>query len=377
MDTLISIVSFIVILGSLVLIHEIGHFIAAKLSGVLVEEFAIGMGPKLFSYKKGETIYKINLLPIGGYVKMLGEESHSSNPRSFSMQPIRKRLFIVTGGVIMNVVLAGIAYFIFLALNSFTLIMPVLGNYDFKFTKEEPAVIIDFVANNSPAEESGIEPGDMILAIDEISISSIEQLSEYIQEKKGTEVTLSVVNYLGGDTRDISLVPRKDPPEGEGSIGISMTEAVKISYEGINRIFSGLEHSFNMLSYTLVIFKDLIIQSFKTRDISYISETVSGPVGVYVVTDAVIKTSGLIGLLDIAGLMSTSLAFMNILPFPALDGGHVAILILEKVRGKKMNPNVENWLSAGGFFLLMAFMLVISVKDLIQYGVLDWLMFWK
>lgn len=377
MSTLISILSFIIVLGGLVLIHELGHFLAAKISGVLVEEFAIGMGPKIFSVKKGETIYSLNLFPIGGFVRMLGEESESKDRRSFGMQPIRKRLFIVTGGVIMNVVLAGLAYFIFLAINSFTLIVPIMANYQFKFAKENTVIVVGSVAENSPASESGILSNDVLWKIDNQSFSSTQEFGDYIQSHKGETVNLQITDIDGKNSRKVSLIPRVNPPEGEGAIGISMTEARSISYEGVNKIFAGFEHSYNMMSYTIVIFKDLIISAIKTKDFSYVSETVSGPVGVYVVTDVVVKAAGIVGLLDIVGLMSTSLAFMNILPFPALDGGHVVILLLEKVRGKKLNPKIENWLSAGGFFLLMAFMLIVSIKDIVQYGVLDWLIFWK
>ncbi len=335
------------------------------------------MGPNIFAFKKGETTYSIKLLPIGGYVKMLGEEESSDDPRSFNKQPIRERIFIVTAGVIMNIIVAGAAYFVFLAVNSFSLIIPLMGEYQFKFAETQNVVVVDFVAENSPAAESGLKPGEVIIAVDGNLTTSMEDLGSYIQERKGSEVVLTVVDFYGDGEHLVTLVPRVNPPEGEGAVGIAMAEAMKISYTGINKIFSGFEHSFNMTGYTLVIFKDLIKSAIKTGDITYVSDTVSGPVGVFVVTDMVVRTAGLVGLLDIVGLMSSSLAFMNLLPFPALDGGHVVLLLLEKARGKRLNPKIESWLTATGFFVLMGFMLLISIKDLFQYGVFDWLIFWK
>ena len=377
MSILISLLSFILVLGGLVLIHEFGHFIIAKLCDVYVEEFAIGMGPKLFSFRKGETLYRINLFPIGGYVKMLGEQDDSQDPRSFNRQSILKRMLIVTGGVMMNILLAGVAYFILLSISSFTLIIPQIVDYQFKFAQSQNVIFVDYVAENSPAFEVGLEPGDVILSVNQREITSMEEFKQLVNQNAGEEIVLSVIDYSGDNERTIELTPRINPPENEGPIGISMVEAVKITYTGIHKIFSGFEHSFNMIAYTLVILKDLINRSFATGDISYVSDTISGPVGVYVVTDMVIKTAGLVGLLDIIALMSSSLAFMNLLPFPALDGGHVVLLLLEKIRGKRLNSTVESWLTATGFIVLMGFMLLITVKDLFQFGFWDWIIFWN
>lgn len=379
MDTLLSLTAFIIILGGMVFIHELGHFLAAKLCGVFVEEFALGMGPKIFSRKRGETLYRINLFPIGGYVKMLGEEESSDDPRSFSMQPIWQRSIIVSAGVIMNIILAGIVYLAFLAVNSFNLIIPLYSDYRFLFAETEPAIVVNYVAPDSPADLAGLEIGDLIKTVDDIAIISSEEFRDYVFAHGGEEVNLVVEEVYGDgkEDEDIVVTPRVDPAEGEGAVGVILLEAVKISYTGADRVLSGFQHSINMIGYTIALFKDLVVSAIETRDIRYVSDNVSGPVGVYVATDMVLQSAGIVGLLDMAGLMSSSLAFMNLLPFPALDGGHLVLLFLEKVRGKKLNPKIEYWLTAGGFFLLMGFMLVISAKDLFQYGIVDKLMFWQ
>ena len=377
MSTVTSLLAFILILGGMVFFHELGHFVAAKLAGVFVEEFALGMGPKIYSLKKGETLYRINLLPIGGYVRMLGEEGDSNDPRSFGKQPVWQRAVIVSAGVVMNVFLAGIIYYIFLAINSFTLILPLFADYNFMFADVDPAIAINYVAPASPAEEAGLEVGHIINTIDGQKVPSSEYFRDYVLEHGGEEVTLMVGDAYGNGETKLIVTPRENPTEGEGAVGIILLEAVRISYTGMNKVFSGFEHSANMIGYTLVLFNDLIVSAIQTGDIRYVSDNVSGPVGVYVATDMVIQSAGIVGLLDMAGLMSSSLAFMNILPFPALDGGHLILLALERIRGRKLNPKIESWLTASGLFLLMAFMLVISAKDLVQYGMLDKLMFWK
>lgn len=377
MNPIVSLFAFILILGTMVFIHELGHFLFAKFSGVKVEEFAFGFGPKLWGYKKGETLYRVNAFPIGGYVKMLGEEEESDDPRSFGMQPIYRRLLIVSAGVVMNLLLASVLYFIFLFINSFTLIFPLLADYDFVLADTEKTFIIGGVEQGSPAFEVGIEAGSTVRNVDGEPITDVEAFQEYVLSHRGESIKLHLADVYGNDEKVVEVIPRVSPPEGQGSLGIVLFDAVQVQYSGIKRIFSGFAHSLNMIGYTIVLFKDLLISSIETGDISYVSESISGPVGVYVATDFVLRTAGIVGLLDVTALMSSSLAFMNILPFPALDGGHVVILMLEKIRGKKLNPKIEGWLTAGGFLLLLFLMFLISAKDLFQYGIIDKLIFWR
>jgi len=377
MSPIISFLAFVLVLGGMVFVHELGHFLTAIFSGVKVEEFAFGYGPKLFVIVRGETQYRINIFPIGGYVKMLGEEEESDDPRSYGKQPIRNRLLILMAGVVMNFLLAGVLYFIFLFINSFSLVFPLLADYDFAFADTENTFIISDVEEGSPAYDAGIESGVIVYSADGQPFPKSDDFQEYVLSHKGEEIQLVVGDVYGNSKQEISVTPRVSPPEGHGALGVVLFDAVRVSYSGAQKLVAGFTHSLNMIGYTIVLFKDLVLSSIRTGDISYVSESVSGPVGVYVATDFVLRSAGIVGLLDVTALMSSSLAFMNLLPFPALDGGHVVLLILEKIRGKKLNPRIETWLTAGGFFVLLSLMLLISAKDLFQYGVIDKLMFWK
>jgi len=377
MATIISILTFILVLGLLVFVHELGHFLFAKLANVKVEEFAFGFGPRIWAKKVGETEYRINIFPIGGYVKMLGEMEDSKEERSYSQQPIRDRVLIITGGVLMNFLLAGIIYTIYLIINSFSLVFPVLAEYNFAFAEQTDAVVVSYIEEGSPAEETGIKPGAIIREIDGNEFSDSAELVEYVNQHRGENLQFTYKNYYDSTESSDSVVPRVETEGDQGAIGIGLIRATEVEYEGINRIFSGFEHTINMLGYTLVVFKDLILSAVQSGDISYVSNNVSGPVGIYVATDAVLRSGGVVGLLDITALMSASLALMNILPFPALDGGHLILTILEKIRGKKLNEKIEYWLTFSGFAVLMLLMLVISAKDLFQFGVIDALIFWN
>lgn len=377
MNIVLTLLAFILILGAIIFFHELGHFITAKISGVKVEEFAFGFGPQIFGIARGDTLYRINLLPIGGYVKMLGEEEESSAPGSFSIQPISKRMIIIVAGVTMNLILASVVYFIFLAINNFTLVIPLLDSYDFKFGKVEKTFIINFVEENSPAEEAGLKPGTIINSVDGITTLDSLSFRDYVLENEGKELTLRISDIYSEAETEVIIVPRVSPPEGQGAIGVVLLDAVRLNYYGVDRILSGLEHSLNMIGYSISVFKDLVVSAIKYKDITYVSENIHGPIGVYVATDMTLRTAGFVGLLDITGLMSATLAFINILPFPALDGGHVILLLLEKVRGKKLNPGIEKWLNLGGFIILMLVMFLISAKDLFQFGIVDKLIFWR
>lgn len=377
MNTVVSIIAFILVLGAVVLIHELGHFIAAKLSGVVVEEFALGMGPTIWSLTYKGTIYSIKLFPIGGFVRMLGEEDSSDEPGSFSAQPISRRLFIISAGVLMNVVLASLLYLVFLAINSFSLIMPSLSDYNFAFAETEKVIVLTYVEQNSPAEIAGIQAGSLLRTVDGAIFSDAEEFRDYVKENIGEELDFELEDIYSREVYSVSVTPREPETEDQGALGVVPLESKRISYTGIHKIFSGLEHTYNMIAYTIVIFKDLVVAAIQTGDITYVSDSVSGPVGVYVATDLVLETSGILGLIDITALMSASLAFMNLLPFPALDGGHIFLLALEKIRGKKLDQRVEYWLTAIGFFSLMFFMVLISAKDLFQFGIIEKLMFWK
>ncbi|MCA9382092.1 site-2 protease family protein, partial [Candidatus Dojkabacteria bacterium] len=234
-----------VIIGILIFIHEFGHFIAAKRADIEVQEFAFGFGPRLIGFfattkgfeirlpfdksfrinkikvkKNSETEYKINLFPIGGYVKMLGEEQSVNDPRSYSAKPVGKRFVVIVAGVIMNALLAAFLFYIVLANQSFVTIIPRLDvfNYNFIGTETTERVIISDVVPNSPADQAGLEAFDEVLSLNGTEVGTNSELADIVDANIGSTIVISVQKHDSTDTAVYDVYARPNPPEGEGSM---------------------------------------------------------------------------------------------------------------------------------------------------------------
>jgi len=354
-----TLIIFLLILSVLVLIHELGHFVAAKACGVRVEEFGWGLPPRIVGKKFGETVYSINLLPFGGFVKLTGEDSGEGadakgkngkqDPKSFAAKTPLQRGIILTAGVFMNVVLAVTIFYFFMFVNGFkTFQMPLIFDYDFKFGETTKiGTVISGIQPGSSAEKAGLTLGEAIIAVNGKGVTDIKQFKDVLGEYGGEPVQLTLTDLK--DTsytkiRDVQISPTKDE-SGKPIIGVYLGESVSISYKKpLDRVFVGFYHSYNVMGYSLNTLGQMISVSFKTKDISPVSESVSGPVGIYNLVDMVLKYGGpnaWLTLLDYTALMSLSLAIVNILPFPALDGGRVVFVLFEGVTRKKPNPKME------------------------------------
>ncbi|MBI2024075.1 site-2 protease family protein [Candidatus Giovannonibacteria bacterium] len=353
-----AIVTFIAILLVLVLVHEFGHFLLAKLSRVRVEEFAFGFPPRLFSVKRGETRYSFNLLPLGGYVKIQGEEGEDAyDPRSFSSQSLLKKVAIIAAGVFFNFVLA---YFLFSA--GFMIGTPV--PLDDNSENPNAEVIITEIRDGSPADAAGIIPGDKIISFssgdENILVSKTSEVRNFIDSHKGKEILVKVERSGGELTLNANLP--EVSKDGEGVLGIAMIRA------GIEK--SGL-------------FKALKDGYFATTNLSYLTgnailgffgeiftgrgsfDKVSGPVGIAsIVGDSI--SSGFSSLLWLTGILSISLGIMNIIPFPGLDGGRIFFLLLEKIKGSPFDWKVMRLVHAAGFVLLILLMIFVTYHDILK-----------
>ena len=336
-----TILIFLAILGLLVFAHELGHFITAKLSRVQVDEFAFGFPPRLFSKQKGETRYSINAIPLGGYVKMLGEED-PSQPRSFASKPARTRLLILFAGSFMNALLPVLL---------FSLAFMIPQHIDVG------DVTIVEVAEGSPAAQAGLQPGDIIRSLDGHKISNRGDLSYQIQLHLGSEVTMAVERE--GVLHTVSVVPRWNPPSGQGPTGIT-TELNNISH--ISQSYApwrAVPKGATTYKDTILLFKNEVESWFKGRH-----PQVSGPVGIADLTDEVAK-GGPSPLFAFTAILSINLAIVNMLPIPALDGGRIFFILLEKVRGgKRISPQKEGLVHLIGFVILILFILMVSYFDL-------------
>ncbi len=354
-----TIIIFFLVLGIIVLFHEAGHFLVAKYFGVKVEEFGMGFPPRAKRlFKKGDTEYTLNWLPIGGFCKIMGEDGEDKdNPQSFASRSIGERFLMLSAGVIMNVILAALLFsFIFM------IGMPedVTGKAgDFENRK----VQVSEVMKNSPAEEVGMMMGDTIIKIDETEIATIENLQSYVDNRRGEEINLYLLR--GQEEINKKLIPREDPPEGEGAIGIDLAETALVSYPIHQAIWHGIVRTVDLTILIITAFAG-IIWSLITAGKAGVE--ISGPVGIAVLTGQV-SAMGLIYILNFTALISINLAIINALPFPALDGGRILFLGVEKLKGSPINQEFETKVNNYGFMLLMLLMLVVTFHDVGKYGI--------
>ena len=322
----------------LVIVHELGHFIMAKANGINVEEFSIGMGPEIFSKKGKETQYSLRLFPIGGYVKMLGEEEVSDDERSFSSKSPLRRISVILAGVTMNVIFAIIAFAI------------IISNRGYA----EP--VISKLADNSPAIEAGLEVGDRILKIDGSKVFTTTDVSMGIQMAKGDAVEL-VVNR-NGNKENITVTPKLVDQDGSQiyQIGFYYTPVENPS------IIQSIKESFNeTISLVTQTYKSLVMMV--TGKVNFKTD-VGGPVTIIKMSTQVAK-NGLLSLTYFLGFLSINLAVFNLLPFPALDGGWTVILLIELITRRKVPDKIVGAANYVGFMILIGFMILVTLKDIL------------
>jgi len=356
----ITIFIFIAILTILILVHEFGHFITAKWAGARVEEFGIGFPPRVFGLKKGETLYSVNLLPIGGFVKIYGEDGDKKNDtRSFASKPLRVRSSIIAAGVLMNIVLS----VVLLSFGHFIGLPQVIDGSDVSGDISNIVVRIAAIAQASPAHEAGIRVGDVIDAMQSEgmrldTIQTIENVQEFTSGHIGKSVLLSMKR--GGEVFEKTVVPRADPPTGEGAIGIAMIRTGQVSYPWYRAPLKGAESTFFLVRDTVKAFATIIMDYVST---GALTEELAGPIGIAVITGQV-QQLGFIFLLQFIALISINLAIINILPFPALDGGRLLFLAIEKLKGSPVNQKYEKFAHTVGFALIILLMILVTFRDI-------------
>jgi regulator of sigma E protease len=340
---IVTIIVFILVLGLLIFVHELGHFVAARLVGVKVEEFGMGFPPRIFAIKRGETEYSLNLIPLGGFCKLLGEED-PSEPRSLASKRPLTRLFVLGAGPMMNAVLP-------IVLLSVAFMIPrqvIVGD-----------VRIEEVAPNSPAAEAGIEPGDTVLSINGQSIRNIGDVIYDTHLSLGDETTLELEGS-DGSPKVVTLVPRWDPPEGEGAMGVSLslvnTYEISESYPFWEAVPKG--------AVTLWETFGLLRNEVRSWFAKGTAPQVGGPVAIFQLTGEA-SEAGPSYLLQFAAFLSLNLAIINLFPLPALDGGRIVFVLLEVVRrGKRVSARTEGFVHLVGFAMLIGLMLVITYVDI-------------
>ncbi|MFH0712883.1 MAG: site-2 protease family protein [Candidatus Jorgensenbacteria bacterium] len=339
------VVAVIISLSVLILVHEFGHFAAAKIFGVKVEEFGLGFPPRLFGRKFGETLYSLNLLPFGGFVKIFGEDSDEPEPDSFSAEPAWRRSVIVLAGVLMNVVLG---WLVFSAVF---------------FAGAPNHLFIAQVSVDSPAYAADIKEGDVILEArsGETVLADPVPSGEFIGLVNANPAeALELKIMRGKSVFNVSLEGREIPPEGQGPLGISLVD-VGFAGESLGKSFiKGFETTVSTLKLVAVGFVDFFLKLVVEPEVL---KTVAGPVGIVALASQA-GSLGFVYLLELMAFISVNLAVLNLIPFPALDGGRFLLLIIEKIRMKPISRRVQTAINAFGFILLLVLMVLITVQDI-------------
>ncbi len=379
MFVLLPIILFILILSVLVFIHEMGHFMAARFFGIKVEEFGLGIPPRAWGKKIGETLYSINWLPLGGFVRIKGEDFIDYKPndeRNFLNKKPWQQAVVLVAGVVMNLILAVTIFYFILATNGWkSSPLLLLNDYKFPFGNvvEVPNIIV-FMEEDSPALNAGMEFADQIQTLsymdETISVNSVEDVKAFLSDKPDSEIRIEAVN-INTDERNIyTVIPEYNENIDQPALGVSLGEAVQLTYTSpAQKLTAGFSHSANVLSYSMSVFGNLISRSVQEKSFEPVSAGVSGPVGIFGAVRSILSTGGPkvpMVILDLTALLSLSLAFMNLLPIPALDGGRLVFVITEWITGKRPSAALESKAHQVGFAILLGLIAVITLKDIWQ-----------
>lgn len=322
----------------LIIVHELGHFVMAKVNGIKVEEFSIGMGPKILSTQGKETKYSIGLFPIGGYVKMMGEEEDVHDERSFSSKSPLRRISVVIAGAVMNFLLA-------------IIIFTVISN---KFGYNVPTV--DSLVANMPAEEAGLQEGDKFLKVNGSRVFSDGDLTLEINLAKDTPINFLVER--NGEKKEIVVTPKLVNENGSERYMIGFGFG-RVENPGIVESFNqGLKETLSAINQTYKSLKLMV-----TGNVNFKTD-VGGPVSIIRISSEAAK-NGIWNLMNFVAFLSINLAVFNMLPFPALDGGWTVLLLIELITRRKVPEKIVGVLNYVGIMLLFGLMIAVTIKDIL------------
>lgn len=357
----LGILVFILTLLVLVIIHELGHFLVAKKFGIKVEEFGFGIPPRIFGKKIGETLYSINALPLGGFVRLQGEDEVDMvtarlgpESRDFRAKPVGKRIAVVIAGVVMNLILAWVIFYTVIVYQNFKIIYPTI----------DQGVYIGYLEKGFPAESAGVKVGDKILKVDNKDVKNFDDPRNFIKEKNGQSVDLTLSDVDGGNIRQLTITPKRVDKDYLIGVGFSPI-GVKLYNSLTEKLFSGITYSYDLTKLT---FSGLgkTISDLTSGKLQAVSQSVSGPVGLASISTGILSNgkSALPFYLWFVGVISLTLSIFNVLPIPALDGGRLLFLIIEAVTRKKVKENTEKLVHQIGFAVLITLALLITYSDI-------------
>lgn len=356
---MVTIIIFILILGVLIFVHELGHFLVARRNGIKAEEFGFGFPPRIFGIKKGDTLYSLNWIPLGGFVKIKGEDGENKDTDSFASKSAWTRTKVLAAGVLMNFALAWF-------LISICLILGVPEPVPEGETRPDAKIQISEVLAGTPAEQMGLKIGDEIsreqklLSGGTAEIKNIKDFQDYINASKGKEISIQV--QRGDEPLKLKGTPRIDYPENQGALGIAMAETATYQYPWYQAFWKGflilLDLILAMLGALYGIIKSLLLGRS-------VGVEVAGPVGIAILTKQATEL-GLVYVLQFVAILSINLGIINALPFPALDGGRILFIIIEKIKRSPVSQKTEQAFHAIGFALLIALMIAVTFRDILN-----------
>lgn len=361
---MLTTIIFLLVLAVLIFVHELGHFLFARMNGIRVDEFKIGFGPRLISWGKGETKYGLNLIPFGGYVKIHGEnpDDESINgpdkDRSFVHKSRPKQIAVLAAGVLFNFLFAWLLY-VGIFSNGVTASKTGFEKYSEHFNN--PRIMVTSISPDSPAKRAGLEMGDILLSINGKNGQTIENIQSTINGSGGAPLELS---YSRGQTAPVTtqITPVKGIVENKYAIGIAMDDVVDIRLPFFTAIYEGAHYTGIMIKDTAVGLSTFISNIFKGKaDFS----DVSGPIGIGRIVGSAAEL-GFTYLLLITALISINLGVINLIPFPALDGGRILFVLIEGIIRRPIAPKYSNAVNMVGFVLLMLLMVVVTYKDIVK-----------
>ncbi|TAK03982.1 hypothetical protein EPO34_02370 [Patescibacteria group bacterium] len=359
---MLTLLIFLAVLAVLVLAHEAGHFIMAKKAGMTVEEFGFGFPPRLWSWKKGDTAYSINLIPLGGFVKIKGESGGDrDHPGSFSSKRGAWRFAVLAAGVAMNLVLAA-----GLITTGFALGLPSVVDESMPASAKvrDVELRVMTVAKGSPAEHGGVRSGDVLVSVDGEPFLTAEAARAYIGAH-GDQGVLLVLGRDDGTFFNVSLTSEDlAAAPGIHGVGVGLVKTGLVSYPLPQAFVQGVLATGTYTKEVVLSFAGLVKGLFTGTGAG---ADLSGPVGIAVLTGQAAQL-GFTYLLQFTALLSINLAVVNVLPLPALDGGRIFLLIMEKARGQSMRARSEALIHSIGFVALMALVLVVTYQDIVKYG---------
>lgn len=360
---IIQIFLFVGVLAILVLVHEFGHFVIARKAGIKVEEFGFGFPPKLFAWKGKKTVYSINVLPFGGFVRLKGEDGEDTHDKdSFASKSSGARSSVLVAGVFMNVILAAVLLSFGLIIGMPSVIENLSSNAIVKDTKIEILKVLP----KSSAENAGIKAGEQIVGIIGYETHA-NDLFKAIKDSAEAQKPVELLIKNNETARKISIMPTIIDDTKKSGIGIAMMETGIVSYPWYTAIYKGVQQAGILFVEVIKGIVMLVSQFLRGEDVG---DVVAGPVGIAVITGQVAR-QGIGHLIQFMAVLSVNLAVLNLIPFPGLDGGRLLFIGIEKMRGgKKVSARVESMAHMIGFLLLLLLVVIVTIRDVSNIGII-------